>query len=88
MMAGLGVRFELPGGANFLLRYERDILDRISGGVAMARISKGFQAGVFRLAPQLQVNWLSADVTNYDFGVPAGADDRMIKGFAAITYVF
>ena len=140
LMAGLGLRYEIPGGVNFLLRYEHDVLDKIGGGTATARISKGFQAGWFRIAPQLQLNWLSADLTNYDFGVPpdavaptrpaystgssisyeAGvasfielteewriilslsaeflpdeivnspivADDRIIKGFAAITYVF
>ena len=140
LMAGLGFRFEVPGGVNLSLRYEHDVLDRIGGGAATARISKGFQAGWLRIVPQLQVNWLSADLTNYDFGVPPGAatstrsaystgssisyeagfgsfielteswrivlslsaefladeieaspivaDDRVIKGFAAITYVF
>jgi len=140
LMAGLGLRFEIPGGVNLALRYEHDALNRISGGNATARISKGFQAGWLRIVPQLKVNWLSADLTNYDFGVPpdaatptrpaystgdsvsyeAGfssfieltedwriilslsaeflpdeivkspivADDRVVKGFAAITYVF
>ena len=140
LMAGLGLRFEVPGGINLSLRYEHDVLDKISGGAATARLSKGFQAGWFRFAPQLRVNWLSAELTNYDFGVPpeaativrpeynAGssvsyevgigsfieltedwrivlnlsaeflpseiidspivADDHVIKGFAAITYVF
>jgi len=140
MMAGLGLRFEIPGGVNLSLRYEHDVLDNIGGGAATARLSKGFQAGWFRFAPQLQANWLSADLTNYDFGVspststltrpaydtgssvsyevgigsfieltedwrivlnvsaeflpdeivnsPIVADDRVIKGFAAITYVF
>ena len=140
MMAGLGMRFDVPGGANLSLRYEHDALDKIGGGAATARLSKGFQAGAFRFAPQLQVNWMSADLTNYDFGVaetaatearpayetgssisyevgigtfielteewrillnvsaeflpdeivdsPIVAEDRVIKGFAAITYVF
>jgi outer membrane protein len=125
---------------NFLLRYEHDVLDNIGGGSATARISKGFQAGRFRFAPQMQVNWLSADLTNHDFGVaaeeaafmrpaydtgssvsyeagissfieltedwriflsisaefladeiadsPIVADNQVLKGFAAITYVF
>jgi len=140
VMAGLGFRVEVPGGVNVLLRYEHDVIDKIGGGAATARASKGFQAGAFRFAPQLQVNWLSADLTNNDFGVPASAatptrpaydtgssvsyevgigtfielsedwrvivnvsaeflpseissspivaDDRVVKGFAAITYVF
>ena len=140
LMAGLGMRFEVPGGVNLVLRYEHDVLDKIGGGSATARLSKGFQAGWFRFAPQLQVNWLSEELTNYDFGVPPDgatlirpeyntgssvsyevgfgsfieltedwrivlsvsaeflpseivaspivADDHVIKGFAAITYVF
>ena len=140
LMAGLGLRFDVPGGINLSLRYEHDVLDNIGGGAANARISKGFQAGWLRIAPLLQVNWLSADLTNYDFGVPSTAatpdrpaystgssisyeagfgsfieltenwrivlslsaeflpdeieaspivaDDRVLKGFAAITYVF
>jgi len=140
LMAGLGFRFEIPGGANLSLRYEHDVLDKIGGGAATARVSKGFQAGAFRFVPQLQINWLSSDLTNYDFGVPASAatfsrpaydtgssisyeaglgsfieltedwrivlnvsaeflpdeianspivaEDSIIKGFAAITYVF
>jgi outer membrane protein len=140
LMAGLGMRFEVPGGVNLSLRYEHDVLDNIGGGSATARLSKGFQAGWFRFAPQLQVNWLSSELTNHDFGVPPEAatvirpeydtgssvtyevgfgsfieltedwrivlnisteflpseivdspivaDDHVIKGFAAITYVF
>jgi len=140
LMAGLGLRFEVPGGVNLSLRYEHDVLDNIGGGAATIRASKSFQAGWFRFAPQLQVNWLSAELTNYDFGVPPEAatllrpeyntgssvsyevgfgsfieltedwrivlnisaeflpseivdspivaDEHVIKGFAAITYVF
>ncbi len=140
LMAGLGFRVDIPGGLNMSLRYEHDVFNTIGGGAATARLSKGFQAGPVRFAPQLQVNWLSADLTDYDFGVPLSAatptrpahsigssvsyeagigsfieltenwvvilslsaeflpdkiaaspivtDDRVIKGFAAITYVF
>jgi outer membrane protein len=73
LMAGLGFRMEVPGGVNLLLRYEHDVLNKIGGGSATARVSKGFQAGAFRFAPQLQLNWLSADLSNYDFGVPEAA---------------
>lgn len=140
LMGGIGLRYELPGGVNLSMQYEHDVLDKIGGGSATARISKGFQAGWLRLVPQLQVNWLSDELTNYDFGVtaraatparpeyntgssvsyelgfgtfielteewrvvvnvaaeflpdritdsPIVADDHVIKGFAAITYVF
>ena len=73
LMAGLGLRFEMPAGVNLSLRYEHDVLDNIGGGSATARLSKGFQSGRFRFSPQLQVNWLSAELTNYDFGVPPGS---------------
>jgi len=140
MMAGLGLRFEIPGGLNLSLRYEHDALDKIGGGAASARLSKGYQSSIIRFTPQLQVNWLSEELSNYDFGVspqsatftrpaytmgstlsyelgfgsfievtenwlivlnvsaeflpseivrsPIVSDDQVIKGFAAITYVF
>lgn len=140
LMAGLGFRYELPGGVNLAMNYEHDVLDKIGGASASARLSKGVQAGWLRLVPQLQVNWLSEELTNYDFGVSARSatlnrpayntgssvsyeagfgsfielteawrivlnisaeflpdkitdspivdDDHVIKGFAAITYIF
>ena len=140
LMAGLGFRYELPGGVNMQLQYQHDVLDRIGGGTATASLSKAYQAGWMRLSPRVQVNWLSADLADYDFGVPLAAatpsrpayragdsfsvavgfgsfvelteswrivlnlsveflpgeiadspivaDDRVVQGFAAITYVF
>ena len=140
LMGGLGLRAEIPGGINMSIRYEHDILDKIGGGAGTASLSKGFQAGWLRIAPQIQINWLSSDLSNYDFGVPENAatptrpaystgstvsyqlgftsfvelteewriilsvaneflpdkvvnspiveNDRVVKGFAAITYVF
>jgi outer membrane protein len=54
-----------------VLRYEHDVLDNIGGGSATARASKSFQFGWLRISPQLQLNWLSADLANHDFGVAA-----------------
>jgi outer membrane protein len=140
LLAGLGLRYELPGGVNLLARYEHDVLDNIGGGQGRVRLSKGFQTGIFRLIPQLSVNWLASDLANHDFGVPASValpgrpayavgdvvsveagfgsfieitenwraiinlsveqfgdevgdspivdTDRVVRGFAAITYVF
>lgn len=140
LLAGLGFRYEMPGGINLLARYEHDVLDRVGGGQARLLLSKGLQAGVFRLVPQVSVNWLSDELANHEFGVPdTGATalrpaylpgaalsvefgfgsfieitenwravlnlsveqfgdeigdspivdtDRVVRGFAAITYVF
>lgn len=74
LMAGIGFRYELPGGINLLMRYEHDVLQRIGGGEGIARLSKAFQAGWLRISPQIQANWLSAELANYDYGVtPAAA---------------
>lgn len=140
LMAGLGVRFEAPGGINLVARYEHDVLDNIGGGSAVVRASKSFQFGWLRISPQLQVNWLDGELANHDFGVapdnaipgrpaydvgsvtsyevgvgsfieltedwriilnvsaeklpgeisdsPIVSDDMLIKGFAAVTYIF
>lgn len=69
LMAGLGVRFEADNGINLVLRYEHDVLDNIGGGAATARASKSFQFGWLRVSPQVQLNWLSSDLANHDFGV-------------------
>lgn len=89
LMAGLGMRFEIPGGVNLLLRYEHDVLDKIGGGTATARVSKAFQAGRFRISPQLQINWLNEDIANYDFGVPpesATLERPAYKTGSAVSY--
>lgn len=70
-LAGLAVQAELPGVIDLQLAYEHDVLDRIGGGVAGLRVSKGLQSGIFRFTPQLGVNYLSSEIANYDFGVPA-----------------
>ena len=70
-MAGLAVQAELPGVVDLELGYEHDVLDRIGGGTASLRISKGLQSGVFRFTPQLGFNYLSSELSNHDFGVPA-----------------
>ncbi|SDK25374.1 MipA/OmpV family protein [Microbulbifer yueqingensis] len=140
LMAGLGLVYDGPNGFEFDLGYKHDVLDQIGGGTAVARVSRGFQFGRLRLAPELGVNWLSSELADYDYGVPASAaipgrpaysvgdsftvevgvgglyeltrnwrvilavaaeeldsditdspiveDDRVIKGFAAITYAF
>ncbi len=77
IMAGLAVQAELPGGLQLQLGFEHDILDRIGGGSAGIALSKGYQLGNFLLSPQLGYNYLSSDMSNYDYGVP---QDKAIAG--------
>jgi outer membrane protein len=69
-LAGLAVQAELPGVVDLELGYQHDVLDRIGGGVAGLRISKGLQSGIVRFTPQLGINYLSSEIANHDFGVP------------------
>ena len=70
-MAGLALDVELPGGVDLSTGYAHDVLDKIGGGEGNIKIDKSFQMGVFRFSPQLGLNWLSSELANHDFGVPA-----------------
>lgn len=72
VMAGLAIQAELPGGVNLSAGYEHDLLNRIGGGAAQFSLLKSFQYGVVRVSPNLALNWLSSELSNYDFGVPPG----------------
>ena len=73
LLLGLSLQFELPAGVDLAVGYRHDALDRIGGGAANARLSRDFQTGIVRFAPQLTLNWLGEDLGNHDFGVPAAA---------------
>jgi len=75
LLAGLAVQAELPGDVNLELGYKFDVLDRTGGGEASLVISKALQFGTLRITPQLGINYLSSEISNYDFGVP---DNRAI----------
>ena len=70
-LLGLAIQAELPGLVDMELGYQHDVLDRIGGGVAGLRFSKGLQSGIIRFTPQLGINYLSEEIANHDFGVPA-----------------
>ena len=70
-LLGLAIQAELPGLVDMELGYQHDVLDRIGGGVAGLRFSKGLQSGIIRFTPQLGLNYLSEEIANHDFGVPA-----------------
>jgi outer membrane protein len=69
-MAGPALQVELPRGVDFSVGYEHDVLDRIGGGEARLQFNKSFQFGVFRFSPAIGLNWVSSELSNYDFGVP------------------
>ena len=73
LLAGLAVQYEIAAGFELEANYQHDALDRIGGGVASVRLSRGFPWGTASIEPQVAVNWLSSDMGNHDFGVPASA---------------
>ena len=77
VMAGLALQAELPAGFDLAASYQHDLLDRVGGGAARIELDKSFQWGVLRLSPSIALNWLSAELANHDFGVPA---DRAADG--------
>ena len=70
VMAGLTVRTKLPGSVDLSASYAHDVIDRIGGGEMRFEVGKSFQLGVFRVLPQVALNWLSAEMSMHDFGVP------------------
>lgn len=73
LLAGFGLQYEIGAGFELEALYQHDALDRIGGGVASARVSRGVPWGTATFVPQLAVNWLSNEMSNHDFGVPAAA---------------
>ncbi len=69
LLAGLAVEAELPGNYDVELAYKHDVLDRIGGGLGSLRVSTSLQSGVVQYTPQLSLNYLSKEMTRYDFGV-------------------
>ena len=67
--------------------YQHDLLDRVGGGMASARLSRGIPWGVATFVPQLAWNWTSSDMANHDFGVPASAaaPDRLAYELGSTT---
>ncbi len=73
IMVGLAMEAELPQGIDLSLGYEHDIFNRIGGGGAKLSLDKAFSLGIFRITPEVGVNWLSSELSNHDFGIPPAA---------------
>ena len=85
-MAGLALQAELPGGVDFSLRFEHDVLNAIGGSEASLEFKKSLQYGILRFSPQIGVNWLSSDLSNHDFGVPSRrATEAGLSGLLMIS---
>ncbi len=71
LMAGMALQADLPAGLEVSGGYEHDLLSRNSGGNGRLGIDKAFQRRQLTASPQLALNWLTADLADYEFGVPA-----------------
>ena len=74
LLAGLGLQYEIAEGFELEATYQHDALDRIGGGQASVRLSRGIPWGTASIVPQIAVNWLSSDMSNHDFGVPQSGE--------------
>ena len=45
------------------------MLNRIGGGEGRLAIDKSLQYGIFRISPEIAVNWTGSLLSNHDFGV-------------------
>ena len=73
LLAGFGLQYEIAEGFELELLYQHDALDRIGGGMANVRLSRGIPWGTAVFVPKIAYNWFGSDMSNYDFGVPQSA---------------
>ena len=73
LLGGLGLQYEIANGFELEVLYQHDVLDRIGGGMASMRLSRGITWGAAIIEPQVAYTWLGEDMSNHDFGVPESA---------------
>ncbi|MBT8081145.1 MAG: efflux RND transporter permease subunit [Gammaproteobacteria bacterium] len=73
LLGGVGLQYEISEGFELELLYQHDVIDRIGGGMANVRLSRGIPWGSAVFVPQLAYNWLGSDMSNHDSGVPESA---------------
>lgn len=71
LFAGLALQAPLGAGVRASAGYEHDVLDRVGGGCGRLGIRRGWQVGRYSVAPQVAVNWLSAELAGHEYGVAA-----------------
>jgi len=67
---GLAIQVRLPAGCELSAGYEHDLLDRTGGGTGRMALNKALQRGWVTVSPELALNWLTADLADYEYGVP------------------
>jgi outer membrane protein len=82
ILAGLALQVELPEEIDLELSYKLDILDKIGGNIANLRLSRNLQFGNLSFTPKIGFNYLSSDISNYEFGV---TDNRATSNRPAYT---
>lgn len=81
LLAGFGLQYEIAEGFELEVLYQHDVLDRVGGGVANVRLTRGIPWGVATFVPQIAYNWVSSDMSNHDYGVPASAATLARPGY-------
>lgn len=71
LFCGLALQGQLPAGIRASAGYEHDVLDRVGGGYGRLGVRRGWQLGRTAVAPQVAVNWLSAELAGHEYGVAA-----------------
>lgn len=75
LTAGLRLQYEISKGFELDIGYQHDALDRIGGGLANVRLSRGVPIGQVTFVPQVSFNWLSSEMSNHNFGIPVAASN-------------
>jgi len=69
VMAGLLMTLPLSKGIDLNLGYHHDVLGETGGGIATVGLDKSFQIGIFRLTPNIQLNFIDDNLVDYEYGV-------------------
>jgi len=69
ILGGFQLQYKLPDGYKLSADYEHDLLDRTGGGTGSLGVGKAFQYEVLTISPQISLNWLSAKLADYEYGV-------------------
>ncbi len=69
LFAGLALQTRLPAGLRISAGFNYDVLGEVGGGTGQLGIRRGWQVGKVLVAPSLELNWLTAELANHEYGV-------------------